>query len=154
VRPAPFDRAVLGISGLFFAVVAAALLFAPRFFYDVVPGVAESGPANLHLLRDVGLTYAVFALGFAFARNDVTPACVVTAAAALYLTGHAALHATLVLTGGSRAIAWAEAPGVYLPALAALALAARFGAVSRTARFHLKRDPSGDRANGGIANRR
>jgi hypothetical protein len=122
------DRVALGIGALFFSAVAFALLAFPRFFYDAVPGVAESGPANLHLLRDVGLAYAVLALGFALAVNDATLARAATAAAALYLAGHAALHATLAASGAGPRSAWAEAPGVYLPALAALWLAVRMRA--------------------------
>ena len=52
--------------------LAAWLILAPRGFYDLVPGVAETGPFNDHFARDVGFAFLVTAVGLALAvwRDD------------------------------------------------------------------------------------
>ena len=47
------------ITGLFIA-------GAPLTFYETGPGVAETGPYNMHFLRDVGFAFTVSALGLAY----------------------------------------------------------------------------------------
>ncbi|MGB8267320.1 MAG: hypothetical protein WCE44_13395 [Candidatus Velthaea sp.] len=49
------DRGLFAASGAFCFAVAAWLFVAPEAFYATVPGVADSGPLNAHLLRDVGI---------------------------------------------------------------------------------------------------
>lgn len=120
------DRALLVAACAFFAGTATLLLAAPAYFYATIPGVAASGPMNLHLLRDVGITYAVLATGLALALRDVGVARVVTIGAALYLSGHALLHAATELTSGSASLIRLEAPGIYIPPLLAVAIAWRF----------------------------
>jgi hypothetical protein len=124
--PDVIDRILLAVCCFYFAAIAVWLLIAPLSFYSEIPGVAASGPANLHLLRDVGVTYAVLAAGFIFGLKNYNVARFAVVSAALYLAAHAALHAVIESSGGALQAALAEAPGIYFPALAAAALAARF----------------------------
>jgi hypothetical protein len=103
-----------------------AMLFAGYWWYGVVPGVTATGPYNAHFVRDIGAAYLVTAasLGwFAWRPREAWPAL---AAAAAFLTLHAAIHVfdaacgTKPLQDVARDFA-----GVYLPALIALGLTLR-----------------------------
>ena len=52
---------VFALAG-WFGLVAVWLLISPLGFYTTVPGVADSGPLNLHFARDVGLAFLVSAV--------------------------------------------------------------------------------------------
>jgi hypothetical protein len=112
---------------LYFLAIAAWLILAPQAFYAAIPGVMASGPLNVHLLRDVGIAYAVLSMGCAYALADSAAARFATAFAAIYLCGHAALHAFMESSNRNQHLTLAEAPGVYAPALLATAVALRFG---------------------------
>ncbi|MBL8769962.1 MAG: hypothetical protein JNK30_01155 [Phenylobacterium sp.] len=77
---------------LLFAANGAAMLVAPLGWYDAVPGVPATGPFNAHFVRDIGCVYLVCALGagwYAWRPAQGWPAL---AAAAAWLTAHAAVH--------------------------------------------------------------
>lgn len=87
-----WDRWVAGVMGLVFAANGAAMLAMPLSWYDAVPGVAATGPFNPHFVRDIGAVYLTCALGlgwFAWRPAQGWPAM---AAAACWLTLHAAVH--------------------------------------------------------------
>jgi hypothetical protein len=70
-------RIVALLLGLFFAADALWMLVAPFHWYAYVPGVTETGPANAHLIRDVGCAFLVTALAllwFAVAPMRAWPA--------------------------------------------------------------------------------
>ncbi len=119
------DRALVTAFTIFTAGTGALLIVEPHTFYTNIPGVATSGPFNGHLLRDVGLAYATLAFGAAFALRHPSNARAVTLMAAIYLLGHAALHAFKKVSSANTGAAISEAPGVYLPAVFALILALR-----------------------------
>ncbi|MGZ6015238.1 MAG: hypothetical protein ACXWKO_07470 [Phenylobacterium sp.] len=110
---------VLGANGL-------VMLFAGLWWYGVVPGVTATGPYNPHFVRDIGAAYLVVGAShaaFAWRPHAAWPAL---AAAAAFLTLHAAIHVFDAVCG-VRPVADVvrDFAGVYLPALVTLALAAR-----------------------------
>ncbi len=42
------------------------IMGAPLTFYETGPGVSDTGPYNMHFLRDVGFAFTVSALGVAY----------------------------------------------------------------------------------------
>lgn len=114
------SRIVCAVLAVILGINALAQLFAPFWWYGVVPGVTATGAYNPHFVRDIGAAYlaAVLGLGW-FAARPIQgwPALV---AGALFLALHAAIH---VFDASCSASGWADVirdfPGVYLPALAA-----------------------------------
>jgi hypothetical protein len=111
--------AILGLNGV-------AMLFAGLWWYGVVPGVTATGPYNPHFVRDIGAAYLVVGASlaaFAFRPREAWPAL---AAAAGFLTLHAAVHVFDAFCG-ARPLAdiGRDVAGVYLPALITLVFAVR-----------------------------
>jgi hypothetical protein len=117
------------VSGLLAAILGAnglAMLFAGLWWYGVVPGVTATGPYNPHFVRDIGVAYLVTAGGlgwFAARPREGWPAL---AAAAAFLTLHAAIHVFDAVCG-TRLLAdvMRDLGGIYLPALIAVVLTLR-----------------------------
>jgi hypothetical protein len=87
-----WDRIVAALMGLAFAANGVAMLVAPLGWYDAVPGVPTTGPFNPHFVRDIGCVYLMCAGGalwYAWRPAQGWPAL---AAAAAWLTLHAAVH--------------------------------------------------------------
>jgi hypothetical protein len=84
--------------GLIQLLTGLVILADPRFFYETVPGVAETGPFNHHFLDDVGCAFLVAGGGLvAFARDrQARPAGI---AGAAFLTLHALVHLADGLSG-------------------------------------------------------
>jgi hypothetical protein len=110
---------VMGGNGL-------AMLFAGLWWYGVVPGVTATGPYNPHFVRDIGAAYLVVGASlaaFAIRPRQAWPA---VAAAAGFLTLHAAIHVFDAVCGTKPLADVArDFGGVYLPALITLAFALR-----------------------------
>jgi hypothetical protein len=70
--------------------------------------------------------YAVIASGLWLALAGLVPGRLATAAAALYLLAHAALHAVMESVTRNAGLTWAEVPGVYIPAVVVTVIAGRF----------------------------
>lgn len=103
-----------------------AMLFAGLWWYGVVPGVTATGPYNPHFVRDIGAAYLV--VGASLAAFAVRPraAWPAVAAAAGFLTLHAAIHVFDAACGTKPLADVArDFGGVYLPALIALTFALR-----------------------------
>jgi hypothetical protein len=94
-----------------------ALLLVPRLFYDLVPGVAETGPFNPHFARDAGAAFLVAAAGLFWTARD-RAAWPAGAAAAGFLGLHALIHVWDGLAGRESA----EHLGLDLPVLLGFAL--------------------------------
>lgn len=118
-----WDRGLAGVMGLALLANGAAMLGAPLGWYDAVPGVAATGPFNAHFVRDIGAVYLTCALGlgwFAWRPEQGWPAM---AAAACWLTLHAAVHVYDATCGASPlADLKRDVVGVYLFAAIPLAL--------------------------------
>lgn len=97
-----------------------AMLIVPDRWFFAVPGVADTGPLNLHLVRDVGAAYAVAGLGVGWHVCAGPAARAAAWCGAAFLLAHAGVHLAEVALG---LCGWArfraDAPGVLLPALAA-----------------------------------
>ena len=119
-----WDRYLAGLMALAFAANAAAMLSVPLSWYDTVPGVPTTGPFNPHFVRDIGAIYATCALAlgwFAWRPAQGWPAL---AAAATWLSLHAAVHVYDASCGASPlADVQRDFVGVYLFAAIPLALA-------------------------------
>ena len=76
------------ITGLFIAV-------APLGFYETGPGVSDTGPYNMHFLRDVGFAFTVSSLGIAYGLVRRLKPLIVFGTA--WLAMHGLFHLTLWL---------------------------------------------------------
>ena len=114
-------RFVALLLGLFFAADALWMLAAPFHWYAYVPGVIETGPANAHLIRDVGCAFLVTALAllwFAVAPMRAWPAVL---AGGAFLFSHASVHVWDTIAGREHPHRLlAEIPTIILPALLTL----------------------------------
>ena len=50
----------------FYLLTGLYLIVSPYGFYENAPGVTDTGPYNMHFIRDVGFAFTVSALGIAF----------------------------------------------------------------------------------------
>lgn len=98
-----------------------AMVVAPVTWFNTVPGVRETGPLNLHLVRDVGCAYLVAAMGAGWhALRGKTGQSAATLGA-VFLLLHAGTHLWEVAVG---ICGWGrfvqDTPGVVLPGVMAL----------------------------------
>ena len=119
-----WDRYLAAVMALAFVANGVAMLAVPLTWYDTVPGVPTTGPFNPHFVRDIGAVYLMCAGGlgwFAWRPAQGWPAL---AAAATWLTLHAAVHVYDATCGVSPlADVQRDFVGVYLFAAIPLALA-------------------------------
>ena len=103
------------------------MLLAPESWYRSIPGVAESGPLNIHFVRDVALAYFVVAGGLLW--SSVNPAAWPAAfAGAMFLTLHALLHAAEYVTdhADTSRLVW-DAVLIFAPSVIAIRISVRGG---------------------------
>lgn len=74
------------ITGLYIAVL-------PFVFYETGPGVSDTGPYNMHFLRDVGFAFTVSAFGIAYGLKRKLKPLVVFGTA--WLAMHGLFHLIL-----------------------------------------------------------
>ena len=105
---------LMGANGLW-------MIAAPFHWYAAIPGVAATGPANPHFIRDIGCAYLVTALALlwlAAAPEQAWPAALF---GGVFLLLHALVHVWDTATGlESLHRLMAEIPTVILPAFLAL----------------------------------
>lgn len=95
-----------------------AMLFYPSAWYVAVPGVTESGPMNVHFIRDIGCGDAVAGCGLLWRAFDAVRGWTAALVGASWLLAHAAVHSFEELGHGQHgASALNELVGVYLPAI-------------------------------------
>lgn len=121
-------RTIAGVLGALLAADAVVQLIAPFWWYGVVPGVTATGPFNAHFVRDIGAAYLVTAAGLAGYAWRGRAAWPALAAAAGFLTLHAAIHVFDAVCG-PRLVqdVIRDLPGIYLPTLLALLFTAAPG---------------------------
>jgi hypothetical protein len=123
-RPASIAVLIaLAFNSLFLIGNGMFMLVAPKVWYDVIPGVIDTGFFNQHFVRDIGMIQ--FFLGAGFALGMLRPAIRVElwAAATLWLLAHAAFHVWEVAVGICAPFALLrDFPAVSLPALLGIAL--------------------------------
>ena len=99
------------------------LLEPERWYHDLPAGVPDTGPLNLHFVRDIGATFTT--IGVAFCVAAVRPGARrgVLLGAALFFALHAGVHIADLATGRLAADHWLiDLPGVFLPAVLLLVL--------------------------------
>ena len=94
---------LLWILGLTQLAIAGVMLFGPQSFYDLLPGVNETGPFNPHFLRDVGAAFLVAGGGLLWYARDARawPAALASAG---FLAFHALIHLWDGLAGRERPV--------------------------------------------------
>lgn len=101
-----------------------AMLFVGPWWYGALPGVTATGPYNPHFVRDIGAAYLVAGLSYAAFAWRPRAAWPALAAAAAFLTLHAAIHVFDAVCG-TRPLhdLVRDFAGVFIPALIAVGLA-------------------------------
>lgn len=93
-------RVLLTIIGIYQAANGAIMLAAPRFWYGIVPGVTQTGPANIHFIRDVGLAFLAAGVALLMAARRPHDGRLI-AAATVFLGGHALFHLVEMASHGT-----------------------------------------------------
>lgn len=109
---------MVAFNGLFLSLNGIFMLVAPATWYEVIPGVVETGFFNQHFIRDIGIIQLF--LGVAFVIGMIRPEgrVVLWGAATLWLIAHALFHLWEVAVGiCSPSALVRDFPGVTLPAL-------------------------------------
>lgn len=110
--------AILGLNGL-------VQLFASFWWYNAVPGVLATGAYNPHFVRDIGMAYLVTAGGLAWFAWRPAQGWPALAGSAAFLALHASIHVfDASCSPNILADVLRDLPGVYLPALATVWIAA------------------------------
>ena len=121
---------MVAFNGLFLSANGLFMLVAPLTWYELVPGVTDTGFFNQHFVRDIGIIQLF--LGVAFIVGLLRPERRIGlwAAATLWLSAHALFHFWEVAVGLCAPSALPrDFPAVTLPALIGIALT--FWAVRR-----------------------
>ena len=102
------------------------MLWSPSSWYTDLPAaVPDTGAFNSHFIRDIGVTYIVMAMGFAWCALRLDRCRPVHVGLTLLLGGHALLHLVDITTGRLPSSHWMiDAPVVFVPALVLAVLAA------------------------------
>jgi hypothetical protein len=109
---------MVAFNGLFLSLNGIFMLIAPATWYEVIPGVVETGFFNQHFIRDIGMIQLF--LGVAFVIGMIRPEArvVLWGAATLWLIAHALFHVWEVAVGiCAQSALVRDFAGVSLPAL-------------------------------------
>ncbi len=129
---------MVAFNGLFLSANGLFMLVAPVVWYELVPGVTDTGFFNQHFIRDIGIIQLF--LGVAFGIGMIRPEHRIGlwAAATLWLIAHAVFHLWEVAVGiCSPSVILRDFPAVSLPAIIGAMLtlwAIRHAHAGRTAR--------------------
>ena len=105
---------LLGANGLW-------MLTGPFYWYAHIPGVTETGPANAHLIRDVGCAFLVTALALLWFAVSPMRAWPAVLAGGAFLFSHASVHVWDTIAGREHPHRLlTEIPTVILPAFLTL----------------------------------
>jgi hypothetical protein len=104
----------LVLAGLM-AANGAYMLVDPPGWYAAVPGVPDTGPLNLHFVRDIGIAYMT--AGCALAWSALGAGWRASALAALFIGGHSLLHLGETVLGQHHDVILNELVAVHLPAV-------------------------------------
>jgi hypothetical protein len=114
---------MVAFNGLFLSANGLFMLVAPLTWYELVPGVTDTGFFNQHFVRDIGIIQLF--LGVAFIVGLLRPERRIGlwAAATLWLIAHALFHLWEVAVGiCAPSVIPRDFPAVTLPALVGIAL--------------------------------
>jgi len=95
------------------------MLVAPEGWYFGLPAaVPDTGPLNLHFVRDIGATYVTMAAALFWAASRRADRVALVAMVLLFHVLHATEHVLDTLAGRLPASHWLiDFPGVYLPTI-------------------------------------
>ena len=100
------------------------MLAAPETWYLRIPGVAATGPANFHFIRDIGCAYVVTAACLVWLAVEPQRSWPAAFACGMFLAFHALVHIWDAAAGRERAGGLlADFPAIVLPAILVLWLA-------------------------------
>ena len=109
---------IVGINGLFLAINGLFMLAAPKPWYDLVPGVTDTGFFNQHFVRDIGIVQLYLGIAFLVGLLQPRLRVVLWAGATLWLIAHACFHFWEVAVGICAPNALLrDFPAVTLPAI-------------------------------------
>jgi len=118
-------RVLLGFNVLFLISNGLFMLVAPKPWYELVPGVVDTGFFNAHFVRDIGIIQMFLGVLFVLGIRMRNARFEFWLAATLWLTAHAALHLWEVAVGiCGVATLLRDFPAVSLPALIGMTLTA------------------------------
>lgn len=86
----------------------------PQTWYDMVPGVPDTGPINFHFVRDIGIAYMT--AGVALVWSELGAGWRASALAAVFIGGHSLLHVGETMLGHHHDVILNEIAAVHLPA--------------------------------------
>ncbi len=92
----------------------------PPSWYGAVPGVPDTGPLNLHFVRDIGIAFIT--AGVALAWSELGAGWRASALAAVFIGGHSLLHIGETILGHHHDVLLNEIAGVHLPAVLAVVI--------------------------------
>src|SRR5262244_864644 len=101
------------------------MLAAPEGWYHALPaGVPDTGPLNLHFVRDIGAAFTTIGVAFCVAAPRAARHRGVVLAAALFSVLHALIHVADIVAERLPADHWLiDLPGVFVPAAFLVVLA-------------------------------
>lgn len=116
-------RVLLGFNVLFLIANGLFMLTAPKTWYELVPGVVDTGFFNAHFVRDIGIIQMFLGVLFVLGLRIPAARFEFWMAATLWLTAHATLHLWEVAVGICGAYTLLrDFPAVSFPALIGMAL--------------------------------
>lgn len=117
-------RMLFAVFGLLSLANGLWMLFAPEAWYHDLPaGVPDTGPLNLHFVRDIGAVFTTFGVAFLVTAPQAHRNRSVLLMAAMFYVLHAVIHVADLASGRLPAGHWViDFPGVFLPALLLLVL--------------------------------
>src|SRR5688572_26888958 len=76
------------------------MLASPPSWYTGIPAaVPDTGPLNLHFVRDVGVAYLVSGVGLAWCARNLDRALPVHVGVTAFFVGHALTHVADIVSG-------------------------------------------------------
>ena len=101
------------------------MLVAPEAWYHDLPaGVPDTGPLNLHFVRDIGAAFLTFGIMFCATASQAHRRRDVVLAAAVFFVLHALIHVADLMSGRLPSDHWlVDLPGVFAPAILLVVLA-------------------------------
>ena len=118
-------RALFWVLGLSNLANGLWMLAAPAGWYEHLPAaVPDTGPLNLHFVRDIGAAFVTIGVAFCAAAPRAREHRGVVLVAAVFFVLHALIHVADIATGRLPAHhAVIDLPGVFVPAILLVVLA-------------------------------
>ena len=117
---------VLWTLGIIAAANGIWMLAEPASWFATIPGVTNTGPFNVHLVRDVGCTYLTMAVAMLVAGWTPRAGFPVMLVVSTFMLLHALLHHVWDILVGRlpHSHTFTDLPGVFLPAVLSVAITA------------------------------